>query len=413
MALKNRIGPLAAALAAAGGIAGAAGNAKAVDCDTLTTFPNHVYGAGGSAITATLQALAPVLQTLPNAADQITIFYSDTDACTGYQAFLDNNETATFKYWDPATPATTLTCTAGGTGHPVDFSTMANFPSLCSKALPAGVQDQQGPAQGLNILVPHGSQQTVISAEALAKIYGAGAATASTVTPWTNPTYIFTRPPTSFATLFLAKAIGVAATTVGSAGASTLTNSESTNGAVVTALSSGALSTDTTAENSGLGFASGPTADAAPTKVTTLAYQHVGQTTGYLPDSQPGVLDKWNIRTGQYELWSYNQFYSRTGAQDNATVDRLFGYILGTVAPPTGVNITQTLIKSGQIPECAMLVQRDGDLGALSSYCSPDPCGCYFDSIAPGSTTTCTACGDSTPCTGAGQTCRLGFCEAY
>jgi hypothetical protein len=412
MALKNRIGPLAAALAAAGAIAGVAGNAKAVDCDTLTTFPNHVYGAGGSAITATLQALAPVLQQLPNAADQITIFYSDTDACTGYQAFLDNNETATFKYWDPANPTTTLTCTAGGTGHTVDFSTMANFPSLCGKALPTGVQDQQGPAQGLNILVPKGSQQTVISAEALALIYGAGANTASTVTPWTNPAYVFTRPATSFATLFLAKAIGIAATTVGSAGASAA-NSESTNGNVVTALSSGALSTDTTAENSGIGFASGPTADAAPTKVTTLAYQHAGQTTGYLPDSQPGVLDKWNIRTGQYELWSYNQLYSRTGAADNATVDRLFGYILGTVAPPTGVNITQTLIKSGQIPECAMLVQRDGDLGALSSYCSPDPCGCYFDSIAPGSTTTCTACDDTTPCTGAGQTCRLGFCEAY
>ena len=412
MALKHRIGPLAAGIAAAAAIAGAVPDAHAVDCDTLTTFPNHVYGAGGSAITATLQALAPVLQQLPNTADQITIFYSDTDACTGYQAFLDNNETATFKYWDPANPTTTLTCTAGGTGHTVDFSTMANLPSLCGKALPAGVTDQQGPAQGLNVLVPHGSQQTVISAEALAAIFGAGQNVASTVTPWTNPTYVFTRPATSFATLLLAKAIGVPATTVGSAGASAA-NQESTNGNVVTALSSGALLSDTTAANSGIGFASGPTADAAPTKVTTLAYQHTGQTTGYLPDSQPGVLDKWNIRTGQYELWSYNQFYSRTGASDNPTVDRLFGYLLGTVQPPSGVNITQTLIQSGQIPECAMLVQRDGDLGALSSYCSPDPCGCYYDSIAAGSTTTCTACDDNTPCSGAGQTCRLGFCEAY
>ncbi len=412
MALKHRIGPLAAGIAAAAAIAGAVHDAHAVDCDTLTTFPNHVYGAGGSAITATLQALSPVLQQLPNTADQITIFYSDTDACTGYQAFLDNNETATFKYWDPANPTTTLTCTAGGTGHTVDFSTMANLPSLCGKALPTGVIDQQGPAQGLNILVPHGSQQTVISAEALAAIFGAGQNVASTVTPWTNPTYVFTRPATSFATLLLAKAIGVPATTVGSAGASAA-NQESTNGNVVTALSSGALLSDTTAANSGIGFASGPTADAAPTKVTTLAYQHTAQTTGYLPDSQPGVLDKWNIRTGQYELWSYNQFYSRTGASDNPTVDRLFGYLLGTVQPPSGVNITQTLIQSGQIPECAMLVQRDGDLGALSSYCSPDPCGCYYDSIAAGSTTTCTACDDNTPCSGAGQTCRLGFCEAY
>src|SRR5450432_1159335 len=228
MAFKTRLGPITGGLAAAAALACVAGTARAADCDTLT-LPHHVYGAGGSAITATLQALAPVLQQLPNVADQITIFYSDTDACTGYQAFLDNNETATFKYWDPATPTTTLTCTAGGTGHTLDFSTMANLPSLCGKTLPAVVIDQQGPAQGLNILVPKGSQQTVISAEALAKIYGAGQNVASTVTPWTNPAYIFTRPPTSFATLFLAKAIGVTATTVGSAGASAA-NIESTNG---------------------------------------------------------------------------------------------------------------------------------------------------------------------------------------
>src|SRR5450432_2740389 len=175
MALKSRLGPLVAGLAAAGAIAGAVGTAKAVDCDTLTTFPHPVYGAGGSAITATLQALAPVLEQLPNAADQITLFYADADACGGYTAFVANNTTATFKYWDPAQPGTTLTCTAGGTGHPLDFATMATSASLCPGAtLPENVLDQQGPAQGFNILVPKGSDKTVISAEALAKIYSAG-----------------------------------------------------------------------------------------------------------------------------------------------------------------------------------------------------------------------------------------------
>src|SRR5450432_4467246 len=193
MAFKTRLGPITGGLAAAAALACVAGTARAADCDTLT-LPHHVYGAGGSAITATLQALAPLLETLPNPDDQISIFYSDTDACTGYQAFLDNSETATFKYWDPATPTTTSTCTAGVTAHKLDFSTMANLPSLCGKALPAGVLDQQGPAQGLNILAPKGSQQNVISAEALALIYGAGHNTASTVEPWTNPLYVFTRP---------------------------------------------------------------------------------------------------------------------------------------------------------------------------------------------------------------------------
>jgi hypothetical protein len=68
------------------------------------------------------------------------------------------------------------------------------------------------------------------------------------------------------------------------------------------------------------------------------------------------------------------------------------------------------VIASGLVPICAMKVQRSGQEGGdLSTYQSTAPCGCYFDQKAT-TATSCTPC--TSTCSGAGQVCRRGFCEA-
>ena len=73
--------------------------AQAAPCSGLG-LEHPVYGSGGSAITADLKGVATALAGL---ADPITILYADGGgACTGYQWFIDNAITGTFKYWDAA-----------------------------------------------------------------------------------------------------------------------------------------------------------------------------------------------------------------------------------------------------------------------------------------------------------------------
>jgi hypothetical protein len=83
-------------------------------------------------------------------------------------------------------------------------------------------------------------------------------------------------------------------------------------------------------------------------------------------------------------------------------------------------------IAAGNIPECAMHVTRDGDVGPLASFQPEVACDCYFeanvpggDGLAPAGCETCEnatgpeladeeanpACPTSTPY------CRYGFCE--
>jgi hypothetical protein len=53
------------------------------------------------------------------------------------------------------------------------------------------------------------------------------------------------------------------------------------------------------------------------------------------------------------------------------------------------------------------------DLGAISSFAPPKPCGCFFETVATGETPdACTVCEADTDCDGDNK-CNYGFCEAY
>ncbi len=169
----------------------------------------------------------------------------------------------------------------------------------------------------------------------------------------------------------------------------------------------------------GLGYVSSDAADNARAMVKTLAYQHKNQICGYLPDSTGTSFDKRNVRDGHYWLWGAQHWFGAVDAASKAFTDpnvaKLVGLSLGTVPPPTGVDVNALAIQTGNVPRCAMTVWRDGDLGEFYSYAPPEPCACFFEKTVPGGASSCKVCASNADCASvsAQSKCRNSLCEAY
>ncbi len=452
MALNNRIGPTAVAAALGLAALASAGSAHAIACSAVVAslpaaLQAHViYGSGGSAITPTLSQVAYVLS---QSSTPIFVFYQDAGgAGAGYSSFTSGTGGTTarpFRYWLTQADVTTntLTCTAdAATGRSVDFATtggtLALFDGL---TLAADTGVFTGPTQGVNVIVPWDSTETSVSAEALFFVYGFGNADqlsgATSVIPWTKKDYIFQRASTAFAQQFLRGAIR----TLGGSAANFPADFANASTQVITHSASGkddnqgAVDSLVWAASQGhaqdaIAFTSGPTADKNRTagKAHTLAYQHDGQDAAYWPDSSADTFDKINIRNGHYFLWDTNQFFTKiTGSNAHPTLDQIvnpdvkafIGYISGQLDSPTvdasvgGHDaVTEAVIKTGSIPQCAMQVKRDSDFAGLGCYAPANPCGHFFEQIATKATTG-DACTSNAQCGGAEPKCHFNFCEAY
>jgi len=395
-------------------LASAALPARAAPCADLNPI-RPIYGAGGSAVTATLKNVAKALIALPEA-ERVTIFFYDPGACAGYgiwrtpDALVENN----FKYWDAA--GNEFTCQAPQTV--VEFAHMGNTPALCPGDVP--LPDDAGlfvaPVQSINFITHFDSQYNEISAEALYHIYGFGpGATGHAVAPWIVPNATFGRTTSSFVHQIIAASIGVPATGFKIPAASP-NNFLTTNPITVDAVYNWGEAS-ATAVNEPLGYVSGSAATAGEDalKVKTLAYQHFDQSCAYLPDSTRADRDKANVRSGQYWLWTPAWFYTRTEAGGNPTSDLvadLIGWFDGTVDAPGGIDVQEIVVNSGDIPLCAMhAIRPNGDLSAIQSFVPAKPCNGWFDFIATGQTDL-TACTQTSECTGE-EECRYGYCEAY
>lgn len=389
--------------------------AMAAPCPT--DLPNPVYGAGGSAVTATLGAVATALAGLPPN-ERITILYWDPGACTGYHAFVDKDtgsglatKPAYFKYWDAAGNLTQ--CEATG-NEPLAFAHMGNTPALCpaKQPLPAGFGRFTGPIQTVSLITHKSSQFDAISAEAFYHVFGFGPGAAGhSVAPWTVPEAAFGRATSSFVHQFLAAAFRVPPTGFKLPAPNVL----STNQATVQAVFSWGESND---PSQPIGYVSGSAADEGADKnqIKTLAVQHFDQKCGYLPDSSRSRKDKLNVRKGQYFLFTPGQFYAKANGTTitDANVNKIVRWFDGSLAAPAGLDIVKIIIQSGDIPVCAMQANRpDGDLNPIVSYAPPNPCNGYFEFNATGSTTL-KSCTNTDACNkAAGEQCRFGFCEAY
>jgi hypothetical protein len=374
-------------------------------CDSL---PNVVYGSGGSAQKPFVARVARVLAGLPT--PTTIVYQSAGGACQGIYNLLDDSDatpplTGNQPYWLP--DGTERQCSAPITGARTTFALMGNTTDACAGVTPADVatlSDSLGPVGTVNFLVPNASSQQSISAEALYFVYGFGGV-AGQVEPWTLDSAIGTRNANSFAAIFAALYAGVPLSRLATTGTDVMTNS-----GTVTFLNNAAAAGNA---ESAIAFASGEVADANRATVRTLALQGRDQTCAYWPDSSATTFDKINVRDGHYELWAASHFYARAvgGVITHEPTRNLIGWITGTIPAPAGLDVLDLTIANRNVPQCAMRVARVGDLGALMSFVPPEPCGCYFEAQATGSTS-CTACTTSAECAGTSSpVCRRGYCE--
>ncbi|MFT3769957.1 MAG: hypothetical protein QM820_31400 [Minicystis sp.] len=394
--MKSTLWIKAVVCLAAGAATGAiTATAAAAPCANL---PGTTYVTGSTAVKPFMAGLAKALASANPVVS--TIIYKGQGSCVGVDAIFNGTKiTGTASYWDAN--GTEQTCDLTAAGDPVDVGVSDVFSQSCAGfgAPPAGVADFFGPNQVMNFVVPKASSQTLISAEAAYFIFGFGMT--GNVMPWNNDQFIFQRSASSGTQSLLAAAINVPA-------AKWKGVSQSSSGNMLTSVAGSAQPEAT------IGILASDVTDANRDKVKILAYQHFKQDCAWLPDASSTSFDKINVRDGHYPLWGPLHFFAKVDANNDPVkpdAKNLIGYFTGKVAPPASVNLLDLEISAYTVPECAMKVKRTSELGALASYTPSEPCGCYFEKKANGSTS-CTACNKDADCTGSSKHCRYGYCEA-
>jgi len=385
---------------------------KAADCSELS---HPVYVDGSSAARPFVKQVALKLLA---ATPPVTIVYFPTGSCEGVQRSQSAGKET------PSKPA--VVWSAGGTegtcdlplgGIKIDVGASDVFSSTCGRNLPTAThKDTFGPIQAMTFVVPKASNQVSISAEAAYLTVGFPQNTPNISTPWTDSTLVFARNETSGTQQMIGAAIRVPA----AAGSWPGSVNAGGSGAVLTGVANstqpdltlGILSTDI-ADGT---IAEGSTTVSARTKIRILPYQHYGQTCGYLPDSTSTSYDKQNVRDGHYMIWGPLHFISRvedgepTNPDAQAFLDLLTGAGDSEEDRVAAIDLAAT---SHLVPDCAMRVSRDTEVGPLSSYMPPISCECRFLSKATGDATPegCTPCEGVGDCSSDKPVCNYGFCE--
>ena len=78
------------------------------------------------------------------------------------------------------------------------------------------------------------------------------------------------------------------------------------------------------------------------------------------------------------DLWSPYRFYAPVDGEGeivDATTRRFVGYFTGAVEVPEELPLLDIIIDNGNLPECAMQVWRDEEIGPLYSRQAEAPCG--------------------------------------
>jgi hypothetical protein len=421
----------------------------------LTPSAKVVYIAGSSASQIPLEALAPVV-----ASKNIAIIYQSPDSCQGVNDLLTGTAELgkPLQFLDPAQKssqglAKAVQCT-NTAAPPIDIAPSDVFPDTCGKvftSITAGqvttkttpVRDFLGPIQAMTFAVPSGSSAASISAEAAYVVFGYDATTFS-VTPWTVPGAILTRPYTSGTLNMLGTAIGLAPklfkNSDSTAPGFNAANQEGGTGNMQSALATPTLDPKATIGELSYEAVVGATS-VSSSALKILAYKHSGQSCGYFPSQTASSVDMINVRQGRYAIWGPLHFVVNVDSSGNpldgnkqpsTAVSTLMNYVLASgPTPPASSSADggiadadlQTLItaeaKPGYVvPWCAMQAQRDGEMATPTSYQSSTPCGCYYESVLGVSTSSyCHTCTDPNgtangSCTGSYPVCRYGFCEA-
>lgn len=379
-----------------------------VACNTL---PSPVYVAGSSALRNFVGVVGKLL-----AADAAptTVVYQSQGSCTGVQRIYDADPTKRVIKDIPSvsgrpanyaiffkTDGTAQECFLESSGNEVNIGLSDVYAKSCGiTEAPAGVTitDYPGPVQPMTFVVPAGSKQTVISADAAYLAFGLGGAT-GTATPWIDPRLFFVRNASSGTQQMLATAIGVP-------GGKWWGVDRGGSGAVRDQLK---IIVDPAQADAAIGILSTDVADADRANLRVLAFKAKGQTCGYLPDSSATSRDKQNVRDGHYEVWGPAHILART-SNGTPVSTAAQAFLARFVTPRLPDELLSAIVDGALVPQCAMRVTRNEEVGPLASFQPPYSCGCYFDQRTRGSTT-CKACKDNSECPSTAPTCNFGYCE--
>ncbi len=361
--------------------------ATTVACSSLT---NPLYVMSGD-------TQVPILKTLGKALRQdtttpTTLVWFATGSCTIIDAVYNNTPLKqNLSYipndpsWDPSS-GTVPTCTPDAAGVPVQLGIPIVFPESCTTATPpTTIKAYKGPIQSFVFVVPKASTAQAISAEEAYLTFGFGAA--GMVSPWLDPTFYFVRPATKGTQVSMGAMIDVPA-----AKWKGQPIDQSTAVASMTAASS--------APDKTIGILGAEIYDSAANRAAlrSLTFQAYTQANGYLPDTSGSAFDKRNVRDGHYVGWSHVFYLTSVDGNampTDARAARVIDIFTGapTATPPPGLDPLTLVSGKGLVPICAMNVERDAEGGPLTTYQSPDPCGCAYEAAvgtAPSGCVTCT-----------------------
>ncbi len=370
--------------------------------------PNVVYMAGTSDFGPLLKQVTPLLAA--NDPPYRPVFMSGS-SCAGVSAVFD--PTMALIKDVPATPTKAasyayyfndagqqVSCLLDPLGNAVDVGVSNLYSTVCDPSYVPGtaVAGYLGPVVTFGFTVPATSKQDSISVEAAHIVFGLGGKPPSGINaaPWTDPAYYSVRNSGAGSTALAAELIHVPRAAFW--GIDRLSTDNIRDSLIVSA-----------APDASLGILSIDYADKNRGNLRVLFLQGEGQLTGYLPDSTATSLDKANVRDGHYPLWGYVHFY--TANVNGAPSPAAGAFVTRFSAPKLDRQLVDAMIDASLVPQCAMKVMRESEMGPFLPSSRNFRCGCYFDSRTTGHTA-CKACTTTNDCSPDAPACNYGFCEA-
>jgi hypothetical protein len=295
---------------------------------------------------------------------------------------------------------TQVSCSLDPAGNVVDIGVSNLYSTVCNPGYVAGgtVAGYLGPVVTFGFTVPAVSTQSSISVEAAHIVFGLGGQNPAGVaaSPRLDPSYYSIRNSGAGSTALAAQLIHVPRTAFwGVDRLSTDNIRDSLNASAAPEQSIGILSIDY--------------ADKARGNLRVLYLQGEGQLTGFLPDSTATSLNKANVRDGHYPLWGYVHFY--TANINGAPSTAAGAFVTRFSLPKLDFALINAMIDASLVPQCAMKVARDTEMGGFLHNPNNYQCGCYFDYRTSGGKVTCTPCATPNDCPASTPACNYGFCE--
>jgi hypothetical protein len=365
-----------------------------------------VYISGSSNFPPLLQQLARLVihgTDVTGTGTGPTPIFLTTSSCTGVKSVFsssmsdrmirDPSSGTKYAQYFAGDGSKGVPCLVGDAGVQVDIGESDVFSTTCMFDPTDAVTDSIGPVQAMAFVVPDESMETAISEEAAREVFGMGGNDGG-ASPWTKPDLYFVRNAGTGTQQMIGRAIRVSADRFWGIDQGSALNMAQTL----------TLINDPVQAQQAIGIISVDYYDTNRMKLKALAFKASGQTCAYLPDSSAHTADKRNVRDGHYPIWGPLHFFSSRNRTPAAAE------FLTAVTASDTTSVLDAYIAASLVPTCAMLVQRDTEVGPLSPY-PGHQCGCYFESKTGPLPPECAVCQVDSDCPGARPACNYGYCE--